>query len=446
MIQDNVYYQWEINTRSFAAASRSARHQNWLALDTHGINHKLAYNLSTLRARSRQLVDDSGYPSKAMSSIQNNVVGGGILADIYYGNKKNRFLQELWDEWAKSANVSADGMLNLYGLQSLACREVAAGGDAFLRWYPADNLLGFEIGLIEAELVDESLNQTTSPMGQIVQGVVVNPRGRRLGFMVKHSHNTAESSFIPATEMLQLIKIERAGQIRGIPTLTPAMLDLKHLDDYQTSELIRRRVASCFSAFVHDIQGGSQIAEKDNPRHLEGETMGAGTIEYLPAGKTVTFPTPPNVLGYAEFVSVTLKKIAAAISMPYELLTSDLSEVNFSSARVGLVEYYKNVDAWRENTIIPQMCDPIVKWFAEGVNYHYPKFEVEKIKAIWTAPKRESIDTLKDVKAHVLALQHQLKTVEEIRREDGYTSSEQVLNTPLKNKTDNKNKKIGGNK
>jgi hypothetical protein len=36
--------------------------------------------------------------------------------------------------------------------------------------------------------------------------------------------------------------------------------------------------------------------------------------------------------------------------------------------------------------------------------------------------------------------------VEEIRREDGYTSSEQVLNTPLKNKTDNKNKKIGGNK
>ena len=57
---------------------------------------------------------------------------------------------------------------------------------------------------------------------------------------------------------------------------------------------------------------------------------------------------------------VQLHAIAAALDLPYELLTGDLSQVNFSSARVGLIEFRRRVRQIQKQVIVPQLCLPRV--------------------------------------------------------------------------------------
>jgi hypothetical protein len=61
-------------------------------------------------------------------------------------------------------------------------------------------------------------------------------------------------------------------------------------------------------------------------------------IEYLPSGRDVRFATPGASGGYAEYMRVQLHAIAAGMGLTYELLTGDLSQVNYSSIRAGLIE------------------------------------------------------------------------------------------------------------
>ena len=50
--------------------------------------------------------------------------------------------------------------------------------------------------------------------------------------------------------------------------------------------------------------------------------------------------------------------------MPYELLTGDLSQVNYSSIRAGLVEF-RRTDRRRAmaDLFIPMFCQPVWDWF-----------------------------------------------------------------------------------
>ena len=52
--------------------------------------------------------------------------------------------------------------------------------------------------------------------------------------------------------------------------------------------------------------------------------------------------------------------------MPYELLTGDLSQVNYSSLRGGLVEFRRMVDALQWQLVIPGFCEPVWRWFTEA--------------------------------------------------------------------------------
>ena len=55
--------------------------------------------------------------------------------------------------------------------------------------------------------------------------------------------------------------------------------------------------------------------------------------------------------------------IAAGYRVPYELLTGDLSQVNYSSLRGGLVEFRRMVDALQWQLVIPGFCESVWRWF-----------------------------------------------------------------------------------
>lgn len=74
---------------------------------------------------------------------------------------------------------------------------------------------------------------------------------------------------------------------------------------------------------------------------------------YARGGKDIKFNTPGTTAGVYEWHSVMLHIIAAGWRIPYELLTGDLKQVNFSSSRVGLQEFRRMIEALQWQMLIP---------------------------------------------------------------------------------------------
>jgi capsid protein len=106
-------------------------------------------------------------------------------------------------------------------------------------------------------------------------------------------------------------------------------------------------------------------AEGETTTKAFADKLEPGAIEILPPGKTITFPNMPSVQddGHSDR---SLRAIAMGFDVTYELLTGDLSNVNFSSGRMGWIEFHRNVEQWRWHMFIPRFCRPVWGWFVEA--------------------------------------------------------------------------------
>ncbi|MFO0001877.1 MAG: phage portal protein, partial [bacterium] len=77
------------------------------------------------------------------------------------------------------------------------------------------------------------------------------------------------------------------------------------------------------------------------------ETMEPGTIEVLGPGQDIRMAQPPVSGDYASVDRHHLHAIAAAYDLPFETMTGILSEVNYSSIRMGRLGFHASVNEWR---------------------------------------------------------------------------------------------------
>jgi capsid protein len=95
---------------------------------------------------------------------------------------------------------------------------------------------------------------------------------------------------------------------------------------------------------------------------------------------------------------VQLHAIASGIGVPYEALTGDLTGVNFTSGRMGWLEFQRNIGSWQGNMFVPQVCQGVWQWFADAA-------ELSGIAGArgatvsWNPPAREMIDPTKEIPA-----------------------------------------------
>jgi capsid protein len=105
--------------------------------------------------------------------------------------------------------------------------------------------------------------------------------------------------------------------------------------------------------------------------------------------------------------------------MPYELLTGDLSQVNYSSIRAGLVEFRRLIDAVQWQIFIPILCQPIWNWFCEAA-WAAGKLPRPDIGVEWSPPRFEAVDPLKDAMADLLAMRSGTMTLAQAISRQGH--------------------------
>jgi lambda family phage portal protein len=290
-----------------------------------------------------------------------------------------------------------------------------------------------QVQILEADQLDGSREEVLGDSGaRIVQGVEFDAIERIVAYWLLRSH-PGESTIglrslgntsirVSSSDVAHLFEPTRPGQTRGIPWLTPGMRRFRELDSYEDAELMRKRVEACVSAFVTSDEAEEEgIAAKvtDSDGKVL-ETLEPGTVAYLRGGKTITFNSPSTVGGYADFKRAEIQSIAVAAGLTYELVSGDLSRVNYSSIRAGLIEFRRLVRNLRTNFVIPMACDPVWRWFVEAgiasgaLPLPAGRTAAEVYPVRWGAARFEEVDRAKEAKADLEELTSGVATYPEI--------------------------------
>lgn len=422
----------------YDGAKRGRRTDGWLTT-SGSANTLLRRDLRLLRNRSRDLVRNDPHAAKAIATVSSNMVGDGIRPlsrAMVVGDPEadtaalDRTVDQLFAVWAETCTI--DGQLDYFGCQTLAARSMLETGEVLLRRRPLgrDALVPVAFEILEADHLD-MLEDRQILDGVLIQGVEFDTAGRRVAYLLLQDHPGDTSVGrgallrpavrVDAADVAHIYETLRPGQVRGVPWLWPIMLALRDLEDYRDAERVRKKIEACAVAFVfasEDESDGlgprvveSQVTDNED---LEGETIleqiEPGMIAIVKGGKDVRFNQPASVGGYGEYIKTELRAIAAGARMTYELLSGDLSQVNFSSIRAGLIEFRRMIKALRTQVFIRLFCRRTWGWFIDaaiGAGLLSATDEQGRpivYRAKWSPARFESVDRIKDAMADLIEL------------------------------------------
>jgi len=359
-----------------------------------------------IRNRARYLAVSSAVAARAVQAFVDNVVGTGItlLPKIEDASLKQRLLRA-WNAWCEIAD--ADGLLSLYVLQALAARLMFVDGECFVR------LLVGEDGSLRLQLLPAEFIDTTVTRDNVIAGVEFNSAGRRTAYYVYEWHpgdlvRLPRSQRIPTSEIIQVFRPLLPGQVRGISALLPIMQRLNDLDQFDRATLVKQKTGALLTGFI-TTPGDNPLGAAKAEDGTWTASLEPGTIQRLSPGESLEFSDPPETTGYSDFAKTQLRLIASGLGLPYNVLSGDLSDTSYSSARVGLIEFRKYIEAlqWQ---FIHLFCRPVFRrWIELEVLRNSLPLPEGGIRAYlenisWAPPAMQMTDPQREVDAMVRAI------------------------------------------
>lgn len=428
--------------RAYDGAAVGLRTEGWITPATSA-DTEIAMGLPRLRDRSRDLIRNNPHAKKAVNVWTNNLVGSGIIPRAKSGNETlDKAANELWETWSKQADAQGNNS-NVPGLMDLAVRTMVSGGEALIRRRPRraeDGLaVPLQLQVMEGDFLDHNKTGPTIGGRRAKNGVEFDAIGRRSAYWLFKDHpGDSSASFaggngsapIPASEIVHLYRKER-DQMRGEPWASPVIRRFRDLDDYDVAEIVRKKTEACIVGVVLGGEEGEGdgvasplaqnpdgLAVKDSKGRVI-ERIQPGMFAYSHSGKKIEFNTPQSDGGYPGYTNVSLHAVSAGYLLPYELMTGDLAAVNFSSSRVGLVEFRRLATAIQWLIIIPIALDPIWRWFCEAA-WLAGKLPVPYVPVEWAPEAFESVNPIDDANADLIRLRSGIMTLKQAIAKTGF--------------------------
>ncbi len=431
--------------RHFEAAAIGRRAVGRTRLLTDANTAAPGPTLAFLRAQARDLVRNNPWARKGLRRIVSNTVGWGIRPKAL--GRTAAVLMDRWKRWAETTDCDATGRLNFYGLQRLVMRTVVESGECLVRRRmrrPIDGLaVPMQLQLLEPDYLDSSRDGYLGIAGgPIVQGVEFDAIGRRAAYWLFDQHpggrlpvNSPVSKRIPADSILHVYDQERPGQVRGPSWFASIDVRLHDFDEFEDATLMKQKIAACLAAFVTDLDGAGTAlgAPGTDISGQQTDTFEPGMIIPLPPGKQVTVANPPQASDHQSFSASSLRGVAAGLGVSYEDLCGDYSQVTYSSARMSRLAAQGDIDEWRWQMLIPQLCAPVWDWMEhalllEGV-------DVEEVPAEWTPPPMTILEPDTEGTAYQRLLRIGAMTWPQMVRALGYDPADQIKEIDQMNKT-----------
>ena len=163
---------------------------------------------------------------------------------------------------------------------------------------------------------------------------------------------------------------------------------------------MKSKTAAMYCGAITDTDGTVMVPG-------EGDALGEASLEpgvlmRLRPGKSISFSDPPTIgVEMADFQRAMIREIAAGCGIPSFLVDHDMSQINFSSARVAIIEFRKKIEAAQDHFAF-QILRPVWRrWLTLEIlsgRIDAPLTE-EVLRHRWIAPKAEWLQPDKDVAA-----------------------------------------------
>lgn len=457
--------------RGYDAAVYDRLTMDWSAPLTTG-DAEMRTRLRTLRGRARELERNEPYTMRYLTSLENNIYDHhGITLQSKAADMVGRdpitktikwvpdnpdvdAIQCAWKEWCKNPFVTGDMSFNEGG--RLALRTMARDGDPLVKFIidPSMNDFGFGLQLLEPDMIDDYRNEMVpgingTPQKQIRMGVEVDPYMKAVAYWILKEHPGDQmwwnadgyySNPLAADGFLHLFRRKRMTQVRDVSWLVCIMRDLKMLDGYDEAAIVAARTGAAKMGFFVQKQADGQpydgAHDRDGNLITDAEP---GALEQLPYGMEFQSFNPdyPHA-NYDPFVKSRVRRIGAGLNMSYYTLANDLTEVNFSSIRAGILddrEQYKTLQTWW----IERFQTPIfLKWLQIGLlngsirdklsGGALPFSKIDKFSRHEFRPRRWPwVDPLKDVQADALAVNNRFTSRGRIVAENSQDDFEDII-------------------
>lgn len=428
---------------AFPAADIGRLTASWTT-DPGAINRWLRYELRNLRARSRQLARGDAYGSKFIRACVDNIAGPKPFAlqskvKFSTGNfnvTANEAIEAGWAEYSRPGKCEVTGRLSRGALDRLIVRCIARDGEALLRKIRG-NGYGFvgRFQMLDIDRLDEQYNDTAPGGGTIKMGVELDRYSKPVAYHLLKQHPgemgewnrglARDRERVPADQIRHLFVQDWPEQVRGFPWMHAAMVRLWNLGGFEEAAVINARIGASKVAVLQGPEAEAVALENASAKDSAGNILTdiePGQYWRLPDGTTLASfdPAFPDT-SVGPFIQACLRGASAACGMSYHAFANDPGAVNYSTARVALLD---ERDMWMalQNWYVEHFTEPdAADWLDNAVD---DKLLPEKYRGYASSmvfkPRRwQWIDPEKEVNAKVTALHNQLTSRTRLAAENG---------------------------
>jgi lambda family phage portal protein len=415
----------------------------------------LLLDLPQIRTNSRSMVRDDGHASAMVRVLEDNIIGTGLRPQVMLTAETapgmtdkqaqdwGKSCEQVFADWAEDqADASEHG--SFWALQQLVLRSLVVDGEALLhRTFVDPDVLSWRSLGTAFEMID--VDRLHNPFGSFTEdirsGVELGLRAQAIAYWITPRHPDENRVRWPTPRMqrnyperwtrfagglpsvLHIFRRERTGQHRGVPFFASCFDALELLNHYIETESIAAVAASKFCGFIKQTMDANALSGLDPTITQDAngrwhEKLESGTLRYLNDGEEFQAYAPNRPGGnFDPFVVRVLRSICAALGLPYELVLKDFGGMNFSSARVALLESRRGFEVLQQ-LIVEQLCQPafrsvVMDAVVSGV-LPTPRGFLDNprpfFRAAWQPPAWGWVDPVKEVEAAVMAIEGNLST------------------------------------
>jgi lambda family phage portal protein len=424
----------QLRTAGFAGAAVD-RLTASMAQFSGAVNADLDAGLVILRSRARDLAANTEHGRRFLSLVAANVVGTGPKLQVRARNLNgsldkagNDAIEVHWTRWGRSADIG--GRMGFAHFLRVLTKSVARDGEALVRVIRNRKLpYGIALQLLEADRLDEAVNGKASNGNQIRQGVEIDSTGRPIAYYVKTSHpgenwqsRPADAERVSANDIYHVFVQERAEQVRGYTWFHAVLKRVAMLHAFEEAAVVAARVgASKMGVFTRKEEAASTLESVADARTSDGTLqMNAEPGEFveLPAGYELSSwdPEYPHA-NFESFVKACMRGVAAGLDVATHNLSGDMTEVNYSSARIAELserDLWTGLQDWlSDHFLVPLYQDWLESALLLGQvtmeksGKALPSERMQKFMDVsrFQARRWQWVDPLKEVEANIKAIE-----------------------------------------
>jgi lambda family phage portal protein len=319
--------------------------------------------------------------------------------------------------WSKAVNLAEK-------LRTMRMAK-AEDGEAFgmlANNLAVDSAVKLDVKLIEADQVTTP-NLLPNPM-QPVDGIVLDIFGNPIEYHVLKQHpGDVNNRFVlsvdrvPAKFMLHYFRLDRPGQNRGIPELTPALPLFALLRDYTLATLDAAKAAAYFAGILYTDAPANGEADAVEP--MDSIELERNMLLTMPGGwKMGQVHAEQPASTYDQFKKEVLNEIARCMNMPFNVAAGNSSNYNYASGRMDHQVYFKSIRV-EQSHITTTILDRIfAAWVLEaraidGLLPEPMRDDSWDWSHFWFWDGHEHVDPAKEASAQATRLQNLTTTLAE---------------------------------